>query len=172
LENNDHTGIEILDMINSPGFQPGDISHTAGYEEMIHNMTNMIRGIVGETIQQIPDSGLKSELKVPEKCLSEDIAIKVIKAANFYFLQNQKNNSEPKLSEPFVNAFDVHTVRKDFPVLQQKVHGNKTLVWLDNAATSQKPNYVIDAIGDYYRNYNSFLLHRSSEIITPPPQGC
>ena len=42
-------------------------------------------------------------------------------------------------------AFDVKRIREDFPILKQKVHG-KPLVYLDNAATSQKPAKVIDAI--------------------------
>lgn len=58
-----------------------------------------------------------------------------------------------------VKSFDVETLRKDFPILQRKVHG-KPLVYLDNAATSQKPNQVIDAIDFYYKNYNA-NVHRS-----------
>ena len=44
--------------------------------------------------------------------------------------------------------FDVSEVRADFPVLQRKVHG-KELVYLDNAATSQKPEQVIQAMDDW-----------------------
>src|ERR1035438_4560348 len=46
-------------------------------------------------------------------------------------------------------GFDVEKVREDFPVLRQKVHG-KPLVYLDNAATSQKPQATIDAIRKFY----------------------
>ena len=42
-------------------------------------------------------------------------------------------------------AFDVQRIRKDFPLLSQKIHG-KPLVYLDNGATSQKPRAVIDAL--------------------------
>ena len=45
--------------------------------------------------------------------------------------------------------FDVEAVRKDFPALHQQVHG-KPLVWLDNAATTQKPKSVIDTLSNYY----------------------
>jgi cysteine desulfurase/selenocysteine lyase len=48
-----------------------------------------------------------------------------------------------------VTAFDVDRIREDFPVLKQKIHG-KPLVYLDNAATSQKPQSVIDAIVKFY----------------------
>jgi len=55
--------------------------------------------------------------------------------------------------------FDVNEIRKDFPILQKKING-KNLVYLDNAATSQKPYQVISAITDFYENYNA-NIHRS-----------
>ena len=64
--------------------------------------------------------------------------------------------------------FDVWEIRKDFPILQRKVHG-KPLVYFDNAATSQKPQEVIDAIGSYYRTENSNIhrgVHHLSEVAT------
>ncbi|HYB03136.1 MAG TPA: cysteine desulfurase [Nitrososphaerales archaeon] len=54
---------------------------------------------------------------------------------------------------------DVEKIRSDFPILQRKVHG-KRLVYLDNAATSQKPKQVIDTICEYYSNQNA-NIHRS-----------
>ena len=51
-------------------------------------------------------------------------------------------------------------IRKDFPILKRKVRDNKSLVYLDNASTTQKPNQVIDAITDYYRNHNA-NIHRA-----------
>ena len=54
---------------------------------------------------------------------------------------------------------DIESIRKDFPILQRKVH-NKPLVYFDNAATSQKPRHVIEAIDFYYKNYNA-NIHRS-----------
>src|SRR3989344_2249585 len=56
-------------------------------------------------------------------------------------------------------SLDVEQIRKDFPILQRKVHG-KPLVYFDNAATSQKPKQVIDALDFYYKNYNA-NVHRS-----------
>lgn len=56
-------------------------------------------------------------------------------------------------------VLDVATIRTDFPVLSRQVHG-KQLVYLDNAATTQKPKQVISAITDYYENHNS-NIHRS-----------
>ena len=51
-------------------------------------------------------------------------------------------------------------IRKDFPILERTVRDNKSLVYLDNASTTQKPNQVIDAINDYYRNHNA-NIHRA-----------
>ena len=61
--------------------------------------------------------------------------------------------------------FDVKKIRNDFPVLKRKVNG-KPLVYLDNAATTQKPRQVIDKISDYYSNYNANVhrgIHKLSE---------
>ena len=59
--------------------------------------------------------------------------------------------------------FDVEAVRKDFPILQRQVHG-KPLVYLDNAATTQKPRQVIDALVHYYEHYNA-NIHRSNHML-------
>jgi len=54
----------------------------------------------------------------------------------------------------------IENVRKDFAILQRKVRDNKPLVYLDNASTTQKPKQVIDALVNYYNNYNA-NIHRS-----------
>jgi len=57
----------------------------------------------------------------------------------------------------------VAEIRKDFPILAREVHG-KRLVYLDNAATSQKPRQVIDAIKEYYESYNA-NVHRAIHAL-------
>ena len=59
--------------------------------------------------------------------------------------------------------FDPRTIRQDFPILQERVHGRQ-LVWLDNGATTQKPNAVIDRISSYYRHENS-NVHRAAHTL-------
>lgn len=61
------------------------------------------------------------------------------------------------------NAYDVHAIRKQFPILSRKVKG-KDLVYLDNAATSQKPSSVIDSIVHYYGHYNA-NIHRGLHTL-------
>ncbi|MEO8456267.1 MAG: cysteine desulfurase [Chloroflexota bacterium] len=58
---------------------------------------------------------------------------------------------------------DVARIRKDFPILEREVHG-KQLVYLDNAATSQKPKQVIDELVRYYENYNA-NIHRAVHTL-------
>ena len=62
------------------------------------------------------------------------------------------------------NTYSLEEIRKDFPVLDRRVRDDKKLVYLDNAATTQKPNQVIDAISDYYKNHNS-NIHRAVHAL-------
>ncbi|MGH7823927.1 MAG: SufS family cysteine desulfurase [Candidatus Binatia bacterium] len=66
-------------------------------------------------------------------------------------------------------SFDVQTVRKDFPLLDARVHG-KPLVYLDNGATSQKPRVVIDALSRYYATENS-NIHRGVHFLSERATG-
>lgn len=60
--------------------------------------------------------------------------------------------------------FDINKIRDDFPILKQKVY-NKPLIYLDNAATTQKPQQVIDAIVKYYSEFNS-NIHRGVHYLS------
>jgi len=62
-----------------------------------------------------------------------------------------------------IAAFDIERIRQDFPILHQQVNGHP-LVYFDNAATTQKPNAVIDAIVKYYREDNS-NVHRGAHTL-------
>jgi cysteine desulfurase/selenocysteine lyase len=61
------------------------------------------------------------------------------------------------------SAFDVNAVRRDFPILATRVHG-RPLAWFDNAATTQKPNAVIERLAYFYRNENS-NIHRAAHEL-------
>ncbi|MBX2844421.1 MAG: cysteine desulfurase [Flammeovirgaceae bacterium] len=64
---------------------------------------------------------------------------------------------------------DLEKIRKDFPILNQEVNGFP-LIYLDNAATSQKPQVVIDALTDYYKGYNS-NVHRGAHTLADRATG-
>ncbi len=78
-----------------------------------------------------------------------------------------------KISPKSLTSLDVEKIREDFPILRQRVHG-KPLVYLDNAATSQKPQAVLDAISGYYSRENSNVhrgIHSLSERATLAYEG-
>jgi cysteine desulfurase/selenocysteine lyase len=73
------------------------------------------------------------------------------------------------LKDRLTLPYDVQAVRSDFPILAQAHHEGVPLVYLDNAATSQKPLAVIDAIDTYYREYNANVhrgIHKLSEAAS------
>ncbi|MGE0548175.1 MAG: family 2A encapsulin nanocompartment cargo protein cysteine desulfurase [Kofleriaceae bacterium] len=71
---------------------------------------------------------------------------------------------EPLTRELGGTAFDPYVVRKDFPILDERVQGGKRLVWLDNAATTQKPRAVIDRLSSFYEHENS-NIHRAAHTL-------
>ncbi|MFT4583761.1 MAG: cysteine desulfurase/selenocysteine lyase [Gammaproteobacteria bacterium] len=65
-------------------------------------------------------------------------------------------------------SFDFERIRQDFPILKVSVNG-RPLVYLDNAATTQKPQVVIDTVADYYRSQNANIhrgVHTLSQLAT------
>lgn len=105
--------------------------------------------------------------------------VPLIHDSSFYFLsearpygKNEKVNQQHKhtsvkevhtpsgiLSKPF----DANLIKKDFPILQERVNG-RPLIWLDNAATTQKPKQVIDRISYFYEHENS-NIHRAAHEL-------
>ena len=80
---------------------------------------------------------------------------------------NIENFVAPSPALPGLNlsstGFDVQAIRRDFPILQEQVHG-KPLIWLDNAATTQKPQSVIDRLSYFYAHENS-NIHRAAHEL-------
>ena len=68
----------------------------------------------------------------------------------------------PNLGVP-KRPLDPRLIRQDFPILEERVHGRQ-LIWLDNAATTQKPNAVIDRLSAFYRHENS-NIHRAAHTL-------
>jgi len=87
-------------------------------------------------------------------------------ASSFYFLNDVSALARAAQIPGLGSAhppFDVHAVRRDFPILQERVNGYR-LAWLDNAATTQKPQVVIDRISEFYQHENS-NIHRAAHEL-------
>jgi cysteine desulfurase/selenocysteine lyase len=103
----------------------------------------------------IPDLGLLSAPESTSAPTGDE--------ANYYF------TSVPVLAEPVPQIpdeheiFDVNAIRADFPILRETVHG-KPLIWFDNAATTQKPQAVIDRLAYFYAHENS-NIHRAAHEL-------
>ena len=90
------------------------------------------------------------------------------KAGAFYFTQGLQTPQGFATQAPQADAarhppFDVNAVRRDFPILQERVNGRQ-LAWFDNAATTQKPRSVIDRIAHFYEHENS-NIHRAAHAL-------
>jgi cysteine desulfurase/selenocysteine lyase len=111
---------------------------------------------------------------------TEDVAKSALSSfSSLYFLEHAGALSEPVASAPqpaqsFARAvapeigairgqFDVTSIRNDFPILREKVNG-RPLIWLDNAATTQKPQVVIDRLKYFYEHENS-NIHRAAHEL-------
>ena len=87
-------------------------------------------------------------------------------AAPYYFLQDSPHQQDAAVAGPVASAhppFDANLVRKDFPILRELVNG-RPLIWFDNAATTQKPQAVIDRISYFYAHENS-NIHRAAHEL-------
>jgi cysteine desulfurase/selenocysteine lyase len=91
-------------------------------------------------------------------------------APQFYFLDEltaPRGQATAARDEPYgylpVADFDVHAVRRDFPTLSERINGRQ-LVWLDNAATTHKPQAVIDRLAQFYAHENS-NIHRAAHTL-------
>jgi cysteine desulfurase/selenocysteine lyase len=85
--------------------------------------------------------------------------------SRFYFVDRAgaATGSVPVVPQGAHPPFDVHAIRRDFPILSERVHGRQ-LVWFDNAATTQKPQAVIDRLAYFYAHENS-NIHRAAHDL-------
>jgi cysteine desulfurase/selenocysteine lyase len=114
--------------------------------------------------QSVPESKIPAP-STPYYFLGESSAYR-----GFYFVEpaaRDKSDSGaesiPRTGADAHPPFDVHAVRRDFPILAERVNG-RPLAWLDNAATTQKPRAVIDRLAYFYQHENS-NIHRAAHEL-------
>jgi cysteine desulfurase / selenocysteine lyase len=125
-------------------------------------------------------AGVPTLAPLPPLLNEDDARAALAETSPFYFLEDGGllTGSAPKnattkvaVSDPAAERdfklprqqFDIGSVRRDFPILQERVNG-RPLIWLDNAATTQKPQSVIDRISYFYEHENS-NIHRAAHDL-------
>lgn len=122
------------------------------------------------------DAALPTIPPLPALATEDAARAALAPASSFYFLENAGvlSSGSASRSQEFSPSllpdlelprqqFDVGSIRRDFPILNEKVNG-RPLIWLDNAATTQKPQSVIDRISYFYEHENS-NIHRAAHEL-------
>ena len=153
------TGIPLQVYADKSGGQKS-VAHLAQLDtSLIANLSPEVYGLPGETELH----KLFAEFSSPS---SGSVPTNTGSGSSFYFLDELKsgefNAHAPGLGSAHP-PFDVHAVRRDFPILQERVNGHP-LVWFDNAATTQKPQVVIDRVSYFYEHENS-NIHRAAHEL-------
>jgi cysteine desulfurase/selenocysteine lyase len=138
---------------------PGLSSPLAGLDQA------MLAGILPHN-SGLPGEAELHKLFAPFSAPSGSIPISTGSSPSFYFLDELKigglNAYAPSLGSTHP-PFDVHALRRDFPILKERVNGYP-LAWFDNAATTQKPQVVIDRLSYFYEHENS-NVHRAAHEL-------
>ena len=138
-------------------------SRVAGAPESDHVFSgfdaNLIAGLTPKAYG-LPGEAELQQLFVP----APKVPVSASSSPSFYFLDELKSDG---FNAPALNSahppFDVQAVRRDFPILKERVNGHP-LVWFDNAATTQKPQSVIDRVSYFYEHENS-NIHRAAHEL-------
>ena len=138
-------------------------SRVAGAPESDHVFSgfdaNLIAGLSPKAYG-LPGEAELQQLFVP----APKVPVSASSSPSFYFLDELKSDG---FNAPALNSahppFDVQAVRRDFPILKERVNGHP-LVWFDNAATTQKPQSVIDRVSYFYEHENS-NIHRAAHEL-------
>ncbi len=141
-------------------------------EVILHWANDLYHGKTPETpktenFQPMMPSDLSTESPEKAQSLSSDAAsARLVSTANpdYYFLPKppKEENEEPSPASSNESK-GIQALRQDFPILNQEVNG-KPLIWFDNAATTQKPQAVIDSLSQFYAGYNS-NVHRATHTL-------
>lgn len=158
---------DARDPVNVTSLPTADFN--AAYLQHVPNLDNQLQisqllsGIEGP--QQIEVNDILAELGIGSSGVNS--AATGQPNANYYFLQELLLNVSQATPNAFAQsahpAFDANLVRKDFPILGELING-RPLIWFDNAATTQKPQVVIDRLAYFYAHENS-NIHRAAHEL-------
>jgi cysteine desulfurase/selenocysteine lyase len=136
---------------------PASTTPPTGFDaSLIAGLSPQVFGLPGEAELKALFEGFSAP--------SESVPASSGSSPSFYFLDELKNGgfNAPGLGSAHP-PFDVQVVRRDFPILKERVNGYP-LAWLDNAATTQKPQAVIDRVSYFYEHENS-NIHRAAHEL-------
>jgi cysteine desulfurase / selenocysteine lyase len=136
----------------SQGSKAAPVQHT------LHSLPFTDTQSIDQQIQQV----FKSFSSFPTGSQLPLAAFGNVNPASYYFMPEPVRTQLPAPGH-VKPPFDINRVKADFPILKERVHG-KQLVWLDNAATTQKPKFVIDRISAFYEHENS-NIHRAAHDL-------
>lgn len=108
------------------------------------------------------DAPVEKDLSTLHRSPSFPQQASVISEPEYYFL-NARSSAAGNDPAPALTAFEIETIRRDFPALHQRVNGHP-LIYLDNAATTHKPQAVLDATSQFYGRDNS-NIHRAAHVL-------
>jgi cysteine desulfurase/selenocysteine lyase len=112
----------------------------------------------------VPDEARLRELLGPGDGAAAQHIVPIDTDSSYYFLE------VPAVAAGSPDGFDVDLARRDFPILSERVNG-KPLIWLDNAATTQKPQAVIDRLSAFYAHENSNVHRAAHELAARATQA-
>jgi cysteine desulfurase/selenocysteine lyase len=131
-------------------------------QSFLHNNEQFQGMMVGSESACLP---IPSSMQIGEEKFGSYAFPNQIDDCGYYFLTDSQLSSPIQpVSDLYENpCLDAYSIKKDFPIFQRRING-KPLIWLDNAATTQKPLCVINALSGYYNEYNS-NVHRGAHTL-------
>ncbi|WP_422320671.1 SufS family cysteine desulfurase [Prosthecobacter sp.] len=145
---------------SKPSEQPPSGGHARGDTNSFeYGEPSYYSDLLGTRNQDVP---VENDLHTLKRAPSFPQTIQVSDDQDFYFLQRLKGATLPA-PQASLSSFDVEGVRRDFPALHQRVNGHP-LIYLDNAATTHKPQAVLDATAQFYGRDNS-NIHRAAHVL-------
>ena len=148
----------------APASFPGTPAFPGGAELPAPDFARLVNGPSGAVPSFADSASSKPPVAFPERATPEALARPALSSE---IIPNEGYSPElvPDLGgSTSPGLFDAHTIKQDFPILEERVHGNKRLIWLDNAATTQKPRAVIERLSYFYEHENS-NIHRAAHTL-------